>query len=144
MGNTPYGLTQVGHELTIYEAKDGKAQKLTTLHVNSGPNTRSGSRRPVRLVPLPGCRKPIVAYDALAEQGSGAAGWDGSNYSAYKSSGRNLVPSEGSTIPNLSFGVYAYGDDTIEFLDGPNVRKGKGNLFKSCTVVDGKDELVLE
>lgn len=140
---TEYAMTRQGTSVGIYVVDSGAARQEATFQLAGEPDMRPVAQTHLELISLPFCSKPTVVFNARAEKGSAAFGWDGSGYQAYKApSGEwNMSPTGGDGASSRTYGVTLDGN-TIVYRDTKDTPLEKRTRFSSCTGTSGSvDEL---
>lgn len=128
MGGTTYGMTRHGSELTVWQSGSDGAEKVGSVTLYGG-----GGNGGLEFLNLPGCTKPVIAWNASGSSGSAAYGFDGSGYQAYVGSAEgSMSPSGGTGSPPNAYGVNP-DNGMLEVRDTVDRRdRGQGNHFDRC------------
>lgn len=122
-------MTRSGNSVTVWQSGSNGASQVGSFTLYGG-----GGSNGLEFLNLPGCSKPVVAWNAAGPSGSAAYGFDGSGYQAYVgSSGGGMSPSGGTGTPPRAYGVNGY-NGMLEVRDSVERKtRGQGNMFDSCT-----------
>lgn len=128
MGGSTYGMTRSGDDVTVWQDGSDGAEQVGSFTLHGG-----GGNGGLEFLDLPGCSKPVIAWNAVGSFGSAAYGFDGSGYQAYVGSAEgSMSPSGGTGAPPKAFGVNSDNGMLEVRDDEAHKARGQGNHFDSC------------